>query len=174
VRATAQGLCMSAAKSLRRRKPKLHPLVQWMRGAGAAAVVFGGGGALLTDWFWPGVIAVYAGFLLLAVDVWCEPELSSRWRIRITFFLGASAAAFSWWIVFVPAPLSIGAAITNATYPPGTKVAGITFRSEFTELRVFIQNSSTESYDDLNLLIQPTDPNRRGCTENQCSQCIVF
>src|SRR5271167_709136 len=99
----------------------LHPIIRWIRTAGIAAVLFGWGGLLLVGWFWPGVGFLYAGFLLLALDAWLEPELKDykRWRIGIVLSLFAFAAVFSWRVVFVEAPLEITAGMTDAEYPQG-------------------------------------------------------
>ena len=152
---------MAPTKSaLQRRKPKLSRFLRWMRGAGTAAILFGWSGTLLTDWFWTGVVIFYAGVSWLVLDLWRDPEWSlHNWlRIGITSLLGVIAIAFSWAIVFTPSPLSVVATITNASYPPDTKIADINFRPEFTELRVSVENSSNRNYEDLDLLIQPTTP----------------
>jgi hypothetical protein len=68
------------------------------------------------------------------------------------------AGAFSWGIVFVKAPLHVAAFVTDAEHPSGTTIAGISFRPEFTELQVRILNPSDRAYEDLSLVIRPTEP----------------
>ena len=113
---------------------------------------------MLAGWFWPAVAFIYAGFLLLAVDVWFELELTRYWRIGAIVILIAFSAIFSWAVVFVNAPLEISAFITDAEYSPGNTIAGIAWRPEFTEMQVWINNSSSKDYDDLTLLMRPDVP----------------
>jgi hypothetical protein len=144
-----------------RRGPKQsHPIIKWTRTAGITTEAFGWGGLLLIGWFWPAAAFIYAGFLLLAIDAWFEPELQNyrRWRIGIVLTVTGFAAAFSWGVVFVKAPLEVSAMVTDAEYPPGTTIAGIAWRPEFTELLMSIKNPSDRSYDDTSLLIRPTAP----------------
>jgi hypothetical protein len=51
-------------------------LLVWVRAAGVASVLFGVGSVMLAGWFWVGVGLIYAGLLLMAVDLWLEPSLS--------------------------------------------------------------------------------------------------
>jgi hypothetical protein len=64
---------------------------------------------------------------------------------------------FSAIVVFAKAPLSVAAMITDAAYPADTVIAGIAFRPEFTELQVVIINVTDRSYDDIDLVIRPTE-----------------
>jgi hypothetical protein len=140
-------------------KPKNYPLIKWTRTAGVGAELFGWGGLVWAGWFWPGVALIYAGFLLLIIDVWLAPELRGyrRWKVGIVVILVALCGAFSWGIVFVKAPLGIAAWVTDAEYPPDSrKIAGIVWRPEFTELQVWISNSSDRNYEDVDLVIRPT------------------
>jgi hypothetical protein len=113
---------------------------------------------LVAGWYWPGVTLIYAGFLLLCIDASIAPELknSPKWKIGIVTVLLAFGSAFSWAIVFVKAPLEISAIVTDAQYPPDSKIAGIVWRPEFTELQVWITNPSDRNYDDLTLVVRPT------------------
>jgi hypothetical protein len=144
-----------------RRKPKkLHPVFQWFRRTGISAQLFGWGSLLFTGWFWPAVALIYAGFTALVADVLVEPKLRGH---RVGKMVAVSvlillAGAFSWGIVFVKAPLQVTAFVTDAEYPSGTTIAGISFRPEFTELQVWIQNTSDRTYEDLSLVIRPTEP----------------
>ena len=57
-----------------------------------------------------------------------------------------------------PAPPGIQATITDGEYSPGTNINGIIWRKGFSELRVTLYNQSTHDYDNLSVLIQPTEP----------------
>src|SRR5205823_1319749 len=89
-----------------------------------------------------------------------EPDLQgkTRWRMAGLLVIILLGAAFSLGIVFVKAPLEISTLVTDADYPRGTKIANIEWRPEFTELEVWVTNSSDKNYDDLSLLIRPTFP----------------
>jgi hypothetical protein len=141
-------------------KPKLLPFFQWLRSASIAAELFGWGGLLLTGWFWSGVDFIYGGFFLLAVDLWVEPRLHRKSALRASGVLAIAilAASFSWGIVFVNAPLPISTFVTNAEYPAGTSIAGISWKPQFTELQVWIDNPTERNYEDLNLVIRPLLP----------------
>jgi hypothetical protein len=144
------------ATTERRNEP--HQIIVWMRRAGIAAELFGWGSLLLEGWFWFAVVTIYAGFALLAIDAWFEPKLTTKWKTPVIAVLVGLAAIFSWVCVFVDAPVDFGAIITDAPYPAGTNIAGISFRPEFTELRLLIKNPTTMDYKNLNIVIQPTVP----------------
>jgi hypothetical protein len=135
-----------------------HPFIKWMRTAAIAGFLGGLSGLFLIEWFWVGVALIYLSFLVLLIDVWFEPELTRRWKIGVTVGIIVLSAGFSWKFVFVPAPLQMQAIITDGEYAPGTNLHGIIWKKGFTELRLFIWNSSDHDYDNLNLLIQPTEP----------------
>jgi hypothetical protein len=144
----------------RKSVPKLHPFIRWIRAAGIAAELFGWGTLVLGGWFWPGVGLIYAGFLLVIVDVWVEPELKSYRKCRIGTVLTVItfAAMFSWGIVCVKAPLEVSAIVTDAEYPAGTTIAGLAWKEEFTELQVWIVNPTNRNYDNVSVIIRPTEP----------------
>lgn len=114
---------------------------------------------MLADWFWVGVTAIYLGFVLLALDVWFEPDFGDRWKTKgiIWGAILIAVIAFSWGIVFVEGPLPVSAFVTDGEYPTGTVIAGISWKPQFTELTVDIDNPKDRAYKDLNLVIRPTE-----------------
>jgi hypothetical protein len=146
------------AASRKPKQKKQHPVFPWL--GGISVQLFGWGALFLTAWFWPAVALVYLGFGVLFVAVLVEPKLRRHtiWKIVAVFGLMSLAGLFSWGIVFVNAPLQVSAFVTDAEYPAGTTIAGISFRPQFTELQVRILNSSDRTYEDLRLLIRPIDP----------------
>jgi hypothetical protein len=140
----------------------LHPVAKWLRGVGIAALLLGLGTLMLASpqAFWFAIIFIYGGLLLLLIDVWLEPELKNhfRWRIVITASLIILASIVTKAFVWIDADLGITAVVVDANRQKGTKIAGIDFRPEFTELQVAIQNSSSRSYEDLDLLLTPSEP----------------
>jgi len=132
---------------------KMHPVVKYLRGAGIGAFTLGYGALLLADQFWASVILIYSGFIIAAVDIWIEPDLIDRLRWKITLSSGVIllAGLFSRGIVFVKAPLQVGAMVTDGEYSAGTVANGITWRPEFTELTVTIKNPPAVQTEDLNV-----------------------
>lgn len=114
---------------------------------------------MLGGWFWPAVAIIYIGFVLIAVDAWIEPDLKGLvgWRIAIIATIVLCSAAFSWEIVFVRAPLDLSAMMVNAEYPSGTTIAGIDWKPQFTEVQVWVSNPTDSGYEDINLVIRPSD-----------------
>jgi hypothetical protein len=129
-----------------------------MRTAGIAGLLVGLSSVVLLGWFWAGVVLIHISFAVLLIDLWLERELFRIWKIAATFIVLLIAGAFSWGFVFVPAPLAIQATITDGAYPPGTNLNGIVWRQGFTELRVDLYNQSIYNYDNVSVVIQPTEP----------------
>jgi hypothetical protein len=129
-----------------------------MRAIGAAGIFIGLGSILFLGWFWAGIAFVYAAAAVILVDLWLERELRAQWKIAGSVVCLACAAAFSRAIVFVEAPLDVAALVTNAEYPPGATISGVPWKKEFTELQMRVINPSDRNYDDISLLIQPTEP----------------
>jgi hypothetical protein len=98
------------------------------------------------------------GYARVSTYLWFEPELPAQWKILGGTIVLACVVAFSWAIVFVQAPLDVVAVVTNAQYPPGATIYGVPWRKEFTELDMRVINPSDLNYDDISLLIQPTEP----------------
>ena len=140
--------------------PDLRPIIRWVRAAGIAAEVFGWAALMVADYFWTGVTLIYLGFLLLILDLWFDPELSKKIisKFAVSFALLVAATFFTRAVVLADAPLEVTAIPTNADYPPDTKIAGINFRPEFTELQVIINNPTGRNYTDLNVVIRPSEP----------------
>ncbi|MGA7559790.1 MAG: hypothetical protein WBV60_16855 [Terriglobales bacterium] len=141
----------------RKRKRKVPPLLKWLRSVGFLSLSFGWGSILFAGWFWPGVSFVYLGFAVVSLDLWFEPEVSLRWRIIGIVIALALMGAFSWGIVFVPGDLPVYALMTDGEYPSGTTIAGIAWKPQFTELNVDIKNPTDNAYEDISLVIRPTE-----------------
>jgi hypothetical protein len=141
-------------------KPKLHPIYRWIRATGIGSEAFGWGSLMLAGQFVIGAALIYLGFLLLAIDLWVEPDLRGKtvWRVVFTGFIVLLAAAFSWGMVFVDDALDVSGLVTDAEYAQGTKISGVAWRPEFTELNVMMVNPTDRVYEDLNLVIRPTEP----------------
>ena len=135
-------------------------MVKWLRTAGGAAELFGWGGLMLGDWFWFGVVSIYLGFALLALDVGFEPDFRNKWGPKLSIWgvLLVVVVAFSWVIVFVNGPLPVSAFATDGEYPAGYMISGISWKPQFTELDVDLTNPTDSAYQDLNIVLRPTSP----------------
>jgi hypothetical protein len=60
-------------------------------------------------------------------------------------------------MVFVDAPLSATGYMTDGEYPAGKDISGIPWKTEFTELQVQFTNDPDRVYEDLNIVIRPTE-----------------
>jgi hypothetical protein len=134
------------------------PIVLVLRtGAVAAGVV---GRIMLPVQFWLGVVCIYVGLLAAIVDLWFETGLRGKpvWRIVGSVVVGLFIYGFSQYLVFVDAPLDVSGSQTDGEYPMGTAISGIQWRKEFTELNIEMVNPTDRVYEDLNLVIRPTEP----------------
>ncbi len=141
-------------------KRAMHPIFKWFRGTGCAAMFFGWGGLLLAGLFWPGVVAISIGFVLLAIDLFLEPDLKQRpfWRWSGLAVIAVLALSFARYMVFIDATLGVSAMVTDAEYEKGKVFSGITWRPEFTEMNIDIHNSSGRTYEDIAIKLRPDLP----------------
>src|ERR1700682_5240257 len=121
-------------KTIRKRKPKpkVPAWLVWARSIGAVSVLGGGVGLMQPQYFWWGVGFVYAGVLLLVVDLWYEPQLKRRFKFIGEGILAVVIVLFSWKAVFISAPLNIATLATTIEYSSGTKIADIPWRPMYT------------------------------------------
>lgn len=78
----------------------------WLRGVGIAAILLGGLG-LMQTFFWPSVIAIYSGVLVLSVDVLFE-HFESRWfKFVVYLFAALFTYSFTKYVVLHDDPMLI-------------------------------------------------------------------
>ena len=149
-----------ARSSGSRRKSKTHPVLYWFRTIGVGGQFTGWGTLLYADHFWYGVAFIYLGFLALVIDPWFETKLQGKtfWRIGISALIVAFALIFSFSIVFTDYQLGTTISQTLGVYPTGTVINGIEWKPEYTELRIWITNNSNVDYEDLDILVRPSNP----------------
>jgi len=133
-----------------------------------------GGLSLMSTYFWLAVGLVYLGFFCLFLECVGEPKLSKRpyWRL-ITFGMVLSLAiGFSLKVVFVSAPLFFDSyAKQHGDYPQNTVIAGIQWNPHFTDLRVWIKNTTKNDYEHVDLAIQPDKWNYKAAIVDEHSGC---
>ncbi len=141
-----------------KRKPDnpTPPLLLWFRSVGATSSLLGGIG-LMSMYFWWAVAFVYLGLSLWVADLQFEPWFRSNRPARIigTGVFAVIGIAFSVGVVFRSAPLEMDALIPSGEYTAGTVISGVKWNSEFTALRVMLNNPTSLDYDNLEALIEP-------------------
>jgi hypothetical protein len=140
------------------RKRQLPKVVKYLRGTSVACTLIGGVGMMQPDLFALGAGSVYLGLFLLAIDVFYEPDFRWRGKVFGIALLAVVALLFTKYFLLTPAPLNVSAVATVAEFPADTKIAGIEWRPEYTELVVVISNPTEGAYDDVTLLIEPDHP----------------
>ncbi|MGH7182628.1 MAG: hypothetical protein ACREJN_11710 [Nitrospiraceae bacterium] len=132
-------------------------LLSYMRSAGLGSVIMGSA-ALIPgpEYFWFFAGFVNLGLIIFGIDVFFE-RWEKRWlRWCCVFVVVAVAGAFNWFS-FADYRLEFDS-VTEAAdveHQPGTSIAGIPWRPEFTKLEVIIRNPTTSNYSDLDLIIRP-------------------
>jgi hypothetical protein len=139
---------------------RVRDLLGWFKGVGIATGILGGVCLMQEPSFFPfSVGCVYVAIGLLALDLFFEPFFARWkriWQIGAVAFFVAILFEFSMKIVFVKNPLSITAQMTDAEYPNGTRIAGLDWKPEFTEVQVWVNNQSATAYEDMDLVIRPS------------------
>src|ERR1041385_4058755 len=95
------------------------------------------------------VKALNSGIVLAAIMTmiaWTNVKRGDEQWTALQKLFGESAASV---------PLPVTSLVTSMGYAKGTVIAGITWRSPYTELDLILTNMSDENYDDLNVTIKP-------------------
>jgi hypothetical protein len=138
-----------------RRDSETHSAVVYIRNIGGGLSLLGFIGIFpFPQFYWWCVGAFYLGLVMLATEAFLENwMLVSRIIVSVVWIV--LAALFTLKLVAVRAPVSFGAWESRAEYPPGTVLGNITWNSNFTELRVRIDNGSNYEFENLNLIVRP-------------------
>jgi hypothetical protein len=107
-------------------------------------------GLITSNRFLSGTVFLYLGLFLFAIDAAYE-SFFRRLHLYISvilsvIYLAAVFVASETW-VFRAAPIEIFATSSLPVYGPGTKIAGIDWRSYYSDLDLFIKNTSAIDYD---------------------------
>jgi hypothetical protein len=147
-----------AAPRQRTPKPKVPAWIVWTRSISAVSVLGGGVGLMTPDYFWFAVCFVYGGLLLLAIDLWFEPQLKKGFKRVGGMIILLLMALFSYKVVFISAPLNIQSLVTVKEYSTGTKIGDIPWRPMYTELDVVVNNPTESDYTNVNIVVRPDYP----------------
>jgi hypothetical protein len=121
-----------------------------------------------------GIGVIYLGFLFWLIECLVDPVLRARPWFRFPMMAAAIVAVwlFTAKVVLLKASLEFDAyAMRYGDYSPGTEIAGIPWDVHFTDLRIWVKNSTNEDYSDVYLEVQPDQWNykaaivgdRHGC-----------
>ena len=137
--------------------PRSDLLTLFRAFVGPAFVI--GGWQLMPLSYVAGMLIVYAGFVLCLAECIWEPVLLTRpyqLQIALIGIVFALAVVFSITVVLVSAPLAFDSyAMRKGEYPSGTVIAGISWDSHLTDLRVSVTNPTDDDYYNVDLTAQP-------------------
>lgn len=113
--------------------------------------------------FWAGVaimtLMVVDAVLIVLWSSSSEPKVFPALGINLGICLIGASLIYFYSPAIITGQLGLTAIFTDAEYAGGTVISGIHWKTEFTELKVHIRNgSSSYPYEDLDLLIRPSQP----------------
>jgi hypothetical protein len=111
---------------------------------------------MLASVFNAGAIVLYVGLLAIPVDFWFEPffaklKLHTRFIFLLIYVLAISIVSWEW--VFVPAHFELSANSVVPHYGPGSRIDGIPWRDEYSQLDFRINNKSDIDYENFDVEI---------------------
>lgn len=156
-RKATQAVTQAVKLSLTDHSSKSESFVLWFRGISGISIPTGFG--LIRYDFLLGVSIVYLGLFFLLCTAIQDPWVLSRslrFQVVVLLFVFIGIDLFSIKIVGAPAPLVLQSyAMKRGDYPAGTTIAGITWDSHLTDLRVAITNPTDDDYENLDIEVQP-------------------
>lgn len=125
-----------------------------VRTGGPLAIAGFGVGFMTAAYFWTGVLLLYSGLGLFALDIAYEEffivwPLKARIACGILFAVVIVIASKMW--IFTPAPLSVFASSSVDNYSDGSELHGIKWLKRYSELNVQIKNESSVDYDNVDM-----------------------
>ena len=115
------------------------------------ALLIAGGLTVIFVFFWLGVLLMYAGAVVLAIDLLCHPW---NWKLKsvamlIPVLIIVPTSIWAWG----SAPLEIQVARHYGNYKEGDNIGGITWKDQYSELVVTFVNHSSNDYQDFDAFI---------------------
>jgi hypothetical protein len=116
--------------------------------------VIGAGFAILGFQFSLGIIIGCAGsVLLLIASLYFSRKQSASHLIVVSFVSFAFLGLFAW-LWFRPDSIKITALSMSGGYESGSVIAGIKWNESYSEARLIIENNSSTTYTDINVLVR--------------------
>lgn len=143
------------AKTRNRRRGRRSPrpkVVDYtiVRLGGSLGVAGVGAGLMSANHFTIGLMVLYIGLVLFAVDIAYEEffrrlGLFKRILGGCVYIIAIAVVSASW--IFYPAPLQLAATSQVAAYGPGSKIDGIEWETRYSSLNVNLSNPSPVDYE---------------------------
>lgn len=150
-----------------------NSFIAWFRRIVGIGIVVGGW-ELMAISYMVGLSLVYFGFFVCVAECLFDPVFSKSPYLRAVGVIGVIilAGLFSFKVAFVSAPIESDAyAMRHGENPPGNVIAGITWNTHFTDLRVWINNRTNKDYKELYLSIQPDRWNYKAAIASEDTGC---
>lgn len=121
-----------------------------LRLGGSLGIVALGSGLMLARLFMTGVVILYAGFAVFALDMAYEDffrrrRLATRITLAVIYCTAIVSLSKVW--IFVPAHFEVGASSKIPSYGPGSTIHGIEWRKQYSELSFYIKNHSDTNFE---------------------------
>jgi hypothetical protein len=136
----------------------LHMLA-YSRGIGLISLLLAVAAMLaLPDYFVWFVVLIYAVIVIWALDLFFEVPTGRLARGGVIIATLAALGWFTFAFVLAKIPVVLMASSRDVTYAPGTKLGGIYWIPEYSEMRTVIGNETDNDYSDIDLAILPDEP----------------
>lgn len=131
-----------------------------------------GGWQLMSLSYIAGILLAYVGFIVWFYESLVETALRPLVRIASLVLAVVFIVIFSRDFVFISGLLSLDSyAMRNGDYSPGTMVAGIPWNSHFTDLRMWVSNTTERDYEDVILTIRSDKWNYKAAIKTEDTGC---
>jgi hypothetical protein len=140
-------------------QPPVEPPVRtWGVNLGIPTAIFTTGFAVVLFDFWIGFAIAYLGCAAYFVDgIWFGRKLSFRDRASICV-VPLAATFLLTYLAFRPATFLITGLPMPGAYKPGTNIAGITWKADYTEIRLVLENKSGTPFTNATVLMRSNLP----------------
>jgi hypothetical protein len=136
------------------RAKKAEPTFRaWAIPLAVPGVIFTAGLAVIPFHFLIGILITALGAISFLID-WLWFARKEHWRRQVfVALLPCAALMLPVWLWFRPAPLGVFVFRMDENYTDGQMVGGIKWRSDYGEVRVFLQNESGSQYTNIGAVI---------------------
>jgi energy-coupling factor transporter transmembrane protein EcfT len=146
---------MAKSKRVVKNMPEDQHWAIWFGRQIVSSLLLGGGRVMQAISFSWTIRIVYGYLGVLLLEVLLERRFRTRWWFRPIGVAAVLAlgAAFVFGFVYAPDPLIIKAKNLSGEEVPGTKIAEIEWRSEYSDLRVLFENNTDIDYHNLDFIV---------------------
>lgn len=127
--------------------------IKYIRAVGLAGLLIGVGMTLASEYYWAAISFVLLGLVCIAVDVYFE-SWNKHWKMVGWLLLAGLASPIVWQSFFAKDLLVVDLSSDLANYKNGESIGGLSWRKNYSELRVTFLNRSGHNYSDFDMLIK--------------------